>query len=110
LHASAPGRARESAKYEDPAAFQAQCGVFFVAGFEPLCSHPRQARFLLYIGASRERVDDDLTLERKLPMKTQMVKYREKLEGRVLIPALMWMAGVPFGIVLLLWFFFFRGH
>lgn len=43
-------------------------------------------------------------------MKTQMVKYREKLEGRVLIPALMWMAGVPFGIVLLLWFFFFRGR
>lgn len=43
-------------------------------------------------------------------MKTQMVKYREKLEGRVLVPALLWMAGVPFGVVLLLWFFFFRGH
>jgi hypothetical protein len=43
-------------------------------------------------------------------MKTQMVKVREKLEGRVLVPALLWMAGVPFGIVLLLWFFFFRGH
>ena len=30
-------------------------------------------------------------------------------EGRVLVPALLWMAGVPFGLVLLLWLFFFRG-
>lgn len=43
-------------------------------------------------------------------MKAQMIKYREKLEGRVLVPALLWMAGVPFGVVLLLWFFFFRGR
>ncbi|HKP55336.1 MAG TPA: hypothetical protein VJV78_01370 [Polyangiales bacterium] len=37
-------------------------------------------------------------------------KHREQLEGRVLVPALLWMAGVPFGVVVLLWFFFFRGH
>jgi hypothetical protein len=33
----------------------------------------------------------------------------KKQAGRVLVPALLWMAGVPFGIVLLLWLFFFRG-
>jgi hypothetical protein len=38
--------------------------------------------------------------------KDQVEKSRE---GRVLAPALLYMAGVPFGIVLLLWFFFFRG-
>jgi hypothetical protein len=36
-------------------------------------------------------------------------RVNSKQEGRVLVPALLWMAGVPFGIVLLLWFFFFRG-
>lgn len=41
-------------------------------------------------------------------MATKMVRAN-KQEGRVLVPALLWMAGVPFGIVLLLWFFFFRG-
>ena len=40
-------------------------------------------------------------------MKTQ--KTHERESGRVLVPALLYMAGVPFGIVLLLWFFFFRG-
>lgn len=43
-------------------------------------------------------------------MKEQIKKQRERLEGRVLVPALLWMAGVPFGVVVLLWFFFFRGH
>jgi hypothetical protein len=43
-------------------------------------------------------------------MKAQIKKHRERLEGKVLVPALMWMAGVPFGVVLLLWFFFFRGN
>ena len=40
-------------------------------------------------------------------VKTQ--KTHERESGRVLVPALLYMAGVPFGIVLLLWFFFFRG-
>lgn len=35
---------------------------------------------------------------------------KEKLEGRVLVPALLWVAGVPFGIVFLLWLLFFRGR
>jgi hypothetical protein len=49
-------------------------------------------------------------------MEEDMTRNELKLEraklgrsGRVLVPALLWMAGVPFGIVLLLWFFFFRG-
>ena len=42
-------------------------------------------------------------------MSDKMLRAKEKLSGRVLVPALLWMAGVPFGIVLLLWFFFFRG-
>ena len=29
--------------------------------------------------------------------------------GRVLVPILLWWAGLPLGFVLLLWFFFFRG-
>lgn len=36
-------------------------------------------------------------------------RRKERLSGRVLVPALLYMAGVPFGLVLLLWFFFFRG-
>ena len=43
-------------------------------------------------------------------MREIIKKRREQLEGRVLVPALMWMAGVPFGIVFLLWLFFFRGR
>jgi hypothetical protein len=42
-------------------------------------------------------------------VKVQLRKTSERLSGRVLVPALLYMAGVPFGIVLLLWFFFFRG-
>lgn len=42
-------------------------------------------------------------------MKIQLKKSREHLEGKVLVPALLWMAGAPFGLVLLLWFFLFRG-
>ena len=30
--------------------------------------------------------------------------------GRVLVPALLWFAGVPFIVVLFLWLLFFRGH
>jgi hypothetical protein len=42
-------------------------------------------------------------------MKTQIKRAREHLEGKILVPALLWMMGMPFGLVLLLWFFFFRG-
>ncbi len=39
-------------------------------------------------------------------VKTEMTQQK----GRVAVPILLWMAGVPFGLVLLLWLFFFRGH
>ncbi len=35
---------------------------------------------------------------------------KQKLEGKVLVPALLWMAGTPFVLVVILWFLFFRGH
>ena len=31
-------------------------------------------------------------------------------KGRVAVPILLWFMGVPFGLVFLLWLFFFRGH
>jgi hypothetical protein len=40
---------------------------------------------------------------------TQLQSTNQRKSGRVIVPALLYMAGVPFGIVLLLWFFFFRG-
>ncbi len=36
-------------------------------------------------------------------------RWRAAQEGRVLVPLLLWWAGVPFLIVFLLWLFFFRG-
>lgn len=41
-------------------------------------------------------------------MKTKM-QTMKKLEGRVMVPMLLWWAGMPFALVLLLWLFFFRG-
>jgi hypothetical protein len=41
---------------------------------------------------------------------TSIERAKQKLSGRVLVPALLWMAGLPLGVVLLLWFFFFRGQ
>jgi hypothetical protein len=42
-------------------------------------------------------------------MKTRIEKYKEKISGRILVPALLWMAGAPFALVFFLWLFFFRG-
>lgn len=39
---------------------------------------------------------------------TKAKRFGRKVEGRVLPPLLLWMLGVPGGIVILLWFFFFR--
>jgi hypothetical protein len=38
------------------------------------------------------------------------IQIKNKLSGKVLVPALMWMAGAPFMLVFILWLFFFRGH
>jgi hypothetical protein len=37
------------------------------------------------------------------------LRRHEKQSGRVLVPAILYLAGVPLSVVLLLWFFFFRG-
>lgn len=39
---------------------------------------------------------------------TNIVNKAKRQSGRVLVPAVLWMAGMPFTLVLLLWFFFFR--
>ena len=33
----------------------------------------------------------------------------QQIRGRIGVPILLWAAGVPLGVVLLLWLFFFRG-
>jgi hypothetical protein len=39
-----------------------------------------------------------------------MDKLVQSARGRVAVPLLLWAGGVPLGLVLLIWFFFFRGH
>ena len=46
----------------------------------------------------------------KLSHSIEAVKvFGKSMEGRILPPLILWMLGVPGGIVLILWFFFFRG-
>jgi hypothetical protein len=40
---------------------------------------------------------------------TNAIDKAKKQSGRVLVPLLLWWAGLPLSLVLLLWFFFFRG-
>jgi hypothetical protein len=40
----------------------------------------------------------------------QIIKANNDQKGRVAVPILLWLMGVPFGLVFLLWLFFFRGH
>lgn len=42
-------------------------------------------------------------------MRHQMKTKHERQSGKVLVPALLWFAGVPFTVVVLLWLLFFRG-
>lgn len=39
-----------------------------------------------------------------------MNNIKKKLEGRVLVPAMLWMAGAPFALVFILWLLFFRNR
>lgn len=39
-----------------------------------------------------------------------MNNIKKKLEGKVLVPAILWMAGAPFALVVILWLLFFRGR
>jgi len=40
---------------------------------------------------------------------SRLQQQRQRTEGKVLVPAILYLAGVPLSVVLLLWFFFFRG-
>lgn len=40
----------------------------------------------------------------------QLQKFIDNVNGRVAVPILVWMLGAPLGLVILLWFFFFRGR
>jgi hypothetical protein len=40
---------------------------------------------------------------------TKAMVFRRKVEGRILPPLILWMLGVPGGICVILWIFFFRG-
>ena len=42
-------------------------------------------------------------------MKTKFKEIIEDVHGRIAVPFIMWMLGMPLGLVILLWFFFFRG-
>jgi hypothetical protein len=42
-------------------------------------------------------------------MLNKLKLMRQDPAGRVAVPALMWFAGVPLGLVLVIWLFFFRG-
>jgi hypothetical protein len=43
-------------------------------------------------------------------MENQLQKLLANAQGRVGVPILLWLLGVPGGVVILLWLFFFRGH
>lgn len=40
----------------------------------------------------------------------QLQKFIDNVNGRVAVPIILWMLGAPLGLVILLWFFFFRGR
>jgi len=42
-------------------------------------------------------------------MKKQIELMGRQAKGRVFVPVLLALGGVPIGVVLLIWFFFFRG-
>ncbi|MDP1823951.1 MAG: hypothetical protein Q8L48_11940 [Archangium sp.] len=42
-------------------------------------------------------------------MKNQFKLMRQDPKGRIGVPVVLWLAGVPFGFVVVIWFFFFRG-
>ncbi len=41
---------------------------------------------------------------------SKAMSFSHKVEGRILPPLLLWMLGVPGGICIILWLFFFRGN
>lgn len=45
----------------------------------------------------------------KPTIETSSKLMKQAPKGKLAMPMLLWIAGVPFGLVLVLWFFFFRG-
>ena len=43
-------------------------------------------------------------------MPNTMMLQQKQEKGRVAMPLLLWVMGVPFTLVFLLWLLFFRGH
>jgi hypothetical protein len=42
-------------------------------------------------------------------MSSRARSFSRKVEGRILPPLILWMLGVPGGVCVILWFFFFKG-
>jgi hypothetical protein len=49
------------------------------------------------------------TMNKLSQLKGKAMKFSRKVEGKILPPLLLWMLGVPGGICVILWIFFFRG-
>jgi hypothetical protein len=64
---------------------------------------PKLASKLVRAEDSNERAR-----RRSTPMDRDARKT-QRTEGKVLVPAILYIAGVPLSVVLLLWLFFFRG-
>lgn len=43
-------------------------------------------------------------------LKTKMKKASNDIQGRIAVPLLLWLLGVPGIVVFFLWLFFFRGN
>lgn len=44
----------------------------------------------------------------KTKLFSKLNQFNRRVEGRILPPLILWMLGVPGGLVLILWLFFFR--
>jgi hypothetical protein len=47
-------------------------------------------------------------MKKSINVKDQTLTLGKYMEGRVLPPLILWMLGVPGGVVIILWLFFFR--
>ena len=47
-------------------------------------------------------------MKKLIQLKDKAMTFNHQVEGRILPPLLLWMLGVPAGVCVILWFFFFR--
>ncbi|OAH96752.1 hypothetical protein A1332_04815 [Methylomonas methanica] len=50
----------------------------------------------------------EIAMKKLSHLKGKAMTFSHQVEGRVLPPLILWMLGVPGGICVILWFFFFR--